>query len=82
MSGFFTKRRLAAALCSAVLCLFSAMALADEATPTKPDVFTISATPTEQGVTVTVSNAQERAITAVLSKDSSPCGLSGNRTGN
>ena len=82
MSGFFTKRRLAAALCAAVLCLFSAMALADEATPTKPDVFTISATPTEQGVTVTVSNAQERAITAVLSKDSSPCGLSGNRTGN
>ena len=82
MSGFFTKRRLAAALCAAVLCLFGAMALADEATPTKPDVFTISATPTEQGVTVTVSNAQERAITAVLSKDSSPCGLSGNRTGN
>ena len=67
MSGFFTKRRLAAALCAAVLCLFGAMALADEATPTKPDVFRLAASVSDDGVcTITVSDAKELPITVQL----------------
>ena len=83
MSGFLTKRRLAAVLCAVMLCLLAAAAaLAEEATPNTASMFSLSLEVEDGVCTITVTHAQNFPIVVSLLNETGNAVANGSTMGN